>query len=96
MKKTPFKLGDVYATAGIQIRMKDEQFSRFVNDSLKRFRACDWGNMCKEDKALNDRAVKQGDGRIHGAYIRPDSKERIWIITESDRSVTTVLFPDEY
>lgn len=52
--------------------------------------------MPEEDKAMNDQAVSEG-GRIFGAYR--DAKHldwRIWIITEADRSVTTVLFPDEY
>ena len=53
----------------------------------------DWGDMCDEDKKANDDALKDGD-RIFSAYTTPLGK--IWIITEWDRSYTTVLIPDDY
>ena len=59
----------------------------------------DLGELCDEDKALNDEALNDPDcgGRIFSAYVNSDNENwRIWIITESDRSATTVLFPDEY
>ncbi|MDE6020535.1 MAG: hypothetical protein K2H01_06040 [Ruminococcus sp.] len=51
--------------------------------------------MDDEDKALNDAAVKNGDERIFAAYIDSTGR-KIWIITEWDRSATTILFPSEY
>jgi hypothetical protein len=54
----------------------------------------DWGEIGAEDRAANDRAVAGGD-RILSAYTLKD-QTRIWIITEADRSVTTILLPDEY
>ena len=58
----------------------------------------DWGNLTAHDKALNEAALSDPDGgRIMGAYENKDHPDwRIWIITEADRSVTTVLFPNEY
>jgi len=62
----------------------------------------DWGVLSDEDKASNDRAVKDGD-RILSAYpIDPDlpcagfGDNTFWIITEADRSVTTFLLPNDY
>lgn len=62
----------------------------------------DWGNVCKEDAASNNAAVKNGD-RILSAYAIDPTKPAkgygencLWIITEADRSVTTFLLPSEY
>ena len=64
-------------------------------DLIARHMAGDWGDdMDEEDKAANDCAVKNG-GRILSAYILSDGT-RIWIITEADRSTTTLLLPEEY
>lgn len=55
----------------------------------------EWGELDAEDKQANDDAVKNGD-RILSCYILTDPARRIWIITEADRSVTTILLPEEY
>ncbi|MES3030933.1 MAG: hypothetical protein V4697_00810 [Patescibacteria group bacterium] len=54
----------------------------------------DWGQLDTEDLQSNERALKQG-GRLFSQYF---SVQRIkfWIITEADRSVTTVLLPEDY
>ena len=69
-------------------------FARFVVNSITRHTAGDWGDLCAEDKQTNDAALEYGD-RVLSAY---ESKglPKIWIITEADRSVTTVLFPEDY
>jgi len=61
---------------------------------LARHVAGDWGDLDARDKALNDAAVKRG-GRIFSAYQLTDDI-RVWVITEADRSSTTVLLPSEY
>lgn len=92
-----FKLGRVVVTAEIDKLMEtDCGFRNFVETSLGRFINCDWGTMSDKDKPGNDKAVRDGGERIHGSYIRKEDEREIWIITESDRSVTTILFPDEY
>lgn len=53
-----------------------------------------WGEVCKEDKKLNDWAVENGE-RVLSAY-RTKGNVRIWIITEADRSSTCILLPEEY
>lgn len=95
MKK--FELGQTVITRGIAARMQeDNEFGLFVMVSLERHKNGDWGNLCDEDKALNDEALKDGN-RLMSAYNRKDHPDdKIWIITEADRSVTTVLFPNEY
>ncbi|MDE1142907.1 MAG: hypothetical protein V4793_25935 [Paraburkholderia tropica] len=55
----------------------------------------DWGSLDEQDRAANDRAV-HGRTRILSSYEVGARREKIWIITEADRSVTTVLLPSEY
>jgi hypothetical protein len=54
----------------------------------------DWGDLDIEDRTANDHAVILGE-RVLSAYHLPDGT-KVWVITEADRSVTTVLLPDEY
>lgn len=91
-----FKTGRTVITRAIAEMMQtDNAFAEFVNTSFNRYLNCDWGSMDKEDKALNDAAVKNGDERIHASYIDSTGR-KIWIITEWNRSVTTILFPSDY
>lgn len=77
----------VYMTRGISAEiLRNEEFAKFVSESLKRYLAHDWGDICKEDKQMND----SGDDRIVARY------NNIYIITEWDRLYTTILFVDEY
>jgi len=54
----------------------------------------DWGNVCPEDAEANEAAVNER-ARLLSAYST-DTGVHFWIITEADRSVTTVLLPEEY
>lgn len=94
MKK--FELGRVVMTQGVdELIEKDKvKFDECAN-CLVRHCNCDWGNLCEEDKMLNDSAVVDG-GRILSAYEIGENKVKIWIITEADRSYTTILLPEEY
>lgn len=60
---------------------------------LQRHARGDWGDMEQEDKDENQRCLELGE-RLFSAYNTP--KGRVWIITERDRSVTTVLLPEDY
>lgn len=87
----------IVSSKGVYNRYQsDETFGKFVLESIGRYFRCDWGDLCPEDRQLNEEALIHGD-RIFAAYVHPDDPEtKIWIITESDRSVTTILFPEEY
>ncbi len=89
-----FKLGQAVMTRGIAEEMeKSKSFAEFVQRSFYRHSVGDWGEMCGEDKQTNEDALIHGD-RLFSAYEKGEWK--IWIITEWDRSVTTILFPSEY
>lgn len=96
-----FPLGQITVTRGVNDAIaQDIQFSEFVLKSIRRHAAGDWGDLGAEDKKSNDNALKDGD-RLFSSYMleRPTlfiQQPKIWIITEWDRTVTTVLFPDEY
>lgn len=62
---------------------------------LRRHLSGDWGDVCEEDAALNEQGLKNGE-RLMSVYKDVGLDEPIWIITEWDRSVTTVLFPSDY
>lgn len=87
---TTFPLGKVVITANAQARLD----SRAIHEGLSRHAAGDWGDISPQDAAENDAALTQGDGRFMSAYGVGDG--RFWIITEADRSVTTVLLPEDY
>ena len=65
-----------------------------VHASIARHASGDWGDVCPEDKQANDDASKVG-ARLLSAY-HTGSGQKFWIITEADRSATTVLLPEEY
>ena len=89
-------LGMTYLTRGVDEKMKvEEEFRKFVVKCLERYQNCDWGDLCDEDKQMNDSAITNGDDRVLAKY-NYDDEISIYIITEWDRSVTTILFPDEY
>lgn len=86
----PFDLGAIVATRGAIEVLTPHEASVMLN----RHRRGDWGDVCPEDAAMNNSATVDGC-RILSAY---DTKAgtRIWIITEADRSSTTILLPEEY
>ena len=96
MEQKAFELGQLVWTRGINSKVADdEHFARFVTESLKRNASGDWGDMCQEDKEENELALREGDLRLFSAY-ESAGLPKIWIITEADRSATTILFPEEY
>jgi len=65
-----------------------------VTKALIRHQHGDWGELCEEDKAENELSVREGF-RILSSYL-DRNKIKFWVITEADRSSTTVLLPDDY
>jgi hypothetical protein len=87
-----FSLGQLVATPGAleALRRSGQSPAEF----LARHARCDWGDVCAEDKRLNDEALVDGS-RLLSAY-RTAKGEKLWVITEADRSSTCLLLPDEY
>lgn len=95
-----FELGKLMITPGAQEALAFDP--RKPLKLLARHRSGDWGTCSPEDCRSNDRAVKQGS-RVFSAYPIDDAKasaghgdNTLWVITEADRSVTTILLPSEY
>lgn len=62
---------------------------------LRRHLSGDWGDLSDEDRRQNDLALASGEDRLFSSYqVAPDLT--LWIVTEWDRSVTTLLLPSEY
>ncbi|HFK5512561.1 TPA: hypothetical protein ACGZ9U_003505 [Elizabethkingia anophelis] len=96
-----FKVGQILTTSNISSEIKkDPAFAKFCNSSLQRHISCDWGDLCEEDKFSNNESLI-GEDRLFSVYNLPEDlyvmrNKKIYIITEWDRSVTTILFPSEY
>ena len=88
-----FSLGQVLATPGA-IDVLDRTGTS-VTTLLRRHQTGDFGSLCAADVQLNLEAIVTGL-RILSCYEIGASRERVWIITEHDRSVSTVLLPGEY
>ncbi|MGV3615292.1 MAG: hypothetical protein ACO1SV_08155 [Fimbriimonas sp.] len=88
--KSTFPLGRIFITASAQATLAEQD----VHDGLLRHAARDWGDVDAHDRRLNDHAVEHGE-RLLSAYLSK-SGEKFWIISEWDRSATTVLLPADY
>ena len=91
MKKALFQLGAVVMTPDARDLMKELGLDPV--HLLARHVTGDWGDLDEHDKQANNNAVLQGY-RILSAY--GTGKNKLWIITEWDRSVTPILLPAEY
>jgi hypothetical protein len=87
------ELGQVVVTAGALDALDDANISPL--GFIARHQRGDWGEVCKEDKEENELSLSEGF-RLLSAYTLPNTGRGIWIITEADRSLTTVLLPEEY
>ncbi|MGV8127395.1 MAG: hypothetical protein ACP5PV_09330 [Methanothrix sp.] len=87
-----FPLGQLVATPGALEAMKEAEvgFLPYIRRHLEG----DWGDISPEDAAENELSLEQGF-RLLSAYMLPGGR-KIWIITEADRSATTILLPEEY
>jgi hypothetical protein len=94
-KTVRFPLGQTVLTRGVNdLVAENAAFAKLVTESLVRHATGDWGDLSVEDKEENDLSLKEGL-RLLSAY-ETEGLPKIWVITEADRSVTTVLFPEEY
>ena len=89
-KTRRFDLGRVVITRNAAERLNQPGWI----DGLRRHACGDWGELCPEDRQANDAALMSQE-RILSAY-RDHKGEKFWIITEWDRSLTTILLPEDY
>ena len=90
-----FNLGQTVMTCGVSECLENNTIGMLeINISMHRHQSGDWGEVSKQDKQSNDEALKHGD-RLMSTYTSSKGV-KFWIITEADRSVTTVLLPSEY
>jgi hypothetical protein len=87
-----FPLGQTYATPGALEALSEA--GQDASQFLSRHQAGDWSEMSEEDKRENEFSVDK-DLRIFSAY-HTSKGEKIWVVTEADRSATTILLPQEY
>ena len=85
-----FDVGRLYKTRGVAEQIHEDD----IFDALVRHLNGDWGDVDKQDWQTNDEQLSRG-GRLLSAYV-DRRNTRFWIITEADRSATTILLPNEY
>ncbi|MDE2051292.1 MAG: hypothetical protein KGJ72_09760 [Gammaproteobacteria bacterium] len=87
-----FAHGRLLITPGVRALIQETRLN--VLPYLHRHLQGDWGDLCDADRRANDAALCNGDRLLSSYAVSPTQK--LWIITEYDRSVTTLLLPDEY
>jgi len=96
IQQSKFPLGQLVMTSGVAGQIEEEngnnKLELFVNNSILRHAQGDWGDICEADKRENNVSLLH-NFRLLSSYEK-EGLPKIWIITEADRSVTTVLFPD--
>lgn len=91
-KLVRFEMGQVVATPGALDAL--EQANEYPGEYLSRHLKGDWGELDEHDRKENEYSVNR-HLRLLSAYKLSDNT-KIWIITEADRSATTILLPSEY
>jgi hypothetical protein len=94
MTATLFPPGHLVATPGALDAFARNQAGPGPVQLLVRHLSGDWGDLCAEDARANQHALRYGL-RLLSAYPLADGT-RVWVITEADRSITTLLLPSEY
>jgi hypothetical protein len=87
-----FPLGSLVSTPGALLALVEAQMTPL--SLLMRHVRGDFGDLCDDDRIANERAVAEG-GRVFSSYVVA-SDAKVWVITEADRSATTLLLPSEY
>jgi len=88
-----FPLGQLCATPAALRLLDDNHIDCF--GLIHRHANGDFGDLCREDLQANEEALREGF-RIFSSYVINGEGDKVWIITEADRSVTTVLLPEDY
>jgi hypothetical protein len=89
IRAAKFPLGQIVSTANAAAQLNPAD----IQEGLSRHASGDWGEICEADRQENELSLKEGF-RVLSVYRSGETK--FWIITEADRSVTTVLMPEDY
>ena len=89
-KSRTFALGRLAITSAAMTTLNEED----VRKALERHSTCDWGDCCPEDEETNESALDQ-ESRLFSIYHDREGT-KFWVITEADRSATTILLPEDY
>ena len=89
---THFTLGQTFITPGAEEALQIA--GQTAIEFLRRHMSCDWSELSDDDAQENELSLREGF-RVLSAY-RTAKGQKLWIITEADRSATTVLLPSEY
>lgn len=89
-KEAKFPVGQIVATPNALSKLTHHD----ILTALSRHVKGDWGEVCEEDRRENELSLKEGF-RLLSVY-KGNNETKFWIITEADRSVTTVLLPEDY
>lgn len=92
IERPKFPLGQILATPGVIEAL--EESGQTINEFLDRHVQGDWGELCQEDWDENEYSLQEGF-RLLSAYTTLKG-EKLWLITEADRSSSTLLRPEEY
>jgi hypothetical protein len=92
MKQPKFPLGQVVATPGALSALTE--VGQTAHEFIRQHVAGDWGELDEGDRRENERSLKDGCRLLSAYHLRDGTK--IWVITEADRSATTLLLPEEY
>ena len=96
-KQPKFKLGKIVATPGALAALKEAGVDPV--SLLARHQSGDWGDLCKADREMNEQAIKNErdkDNRQRVFSIYKIGRSTIYIISEHDRSVTSLLTSQDY
>jgi hypothetical protein len=85
-----FRLGHIVATPNALSHLTNED----VLKGIQRHQAGDWGDVCEQDRKENELSLESGY-RLLSVYHATNGT-KFWIITEADRSATTILLPEDY
>jgi len=85
-----FRLGRILSTPNALAKIDNED----ILAAIQKHQAGDWGDLDQKDREANDRALEEGT-RLLSIY-HSARRIKFWIITEADRSATTVLMPEDY
>lgn len=89
-KPVRFQSGKLCATQGVMKNISQQKIARLVNRHIRG----DWGDTCMADQKANEQAIRNGDRIL--SWYQISGKIRVLIITEADRSATTIMLADEY